>query len=127
MYVAVGHEYAHHRRFVLPECESCGRPIERLWRYCAWCAAPQRVKLVEFFASHPSFERERALRVSRYLAPEEGERHVRFSVWQEDAESAEAEAAVSLEEGEAERLARFLLNGRPAPSCDPLARQSPST
>jgi hypothetical protein len=58
-------------------------------------------KLVEFFRAHPRDEG-KALRVSRYLTEEP---HVRFSVW-----SAEgvAEAAVSLEEKEAERLADFI-------------------
>ncbi len=41
------------------------------------------------------------MRVSRYL----DERHVRFSVWND---RGEAEAALSLDEPEAERLAAFL-------------------
>jgi hypothetical protein len=45
------------------------------------------------------------LRVSRYIAPEAEERHVRFSVWSEDGV---AEAAVSLDEAEARRLAAFV-------------------
>jgi hypothetical protein len=75
--------------------------MEAAYRFCPWCAAPQRRKLVEFFRAHPR-EEGRALRVSRYLTDEP---HVRFSVW-----SAEgvAEAAVSLEEDEAARLAAFL-------------------
>jgi hypothetical protein len=82
------------------------------WRFCPWCAAPQRLKLVEFFRSHPHFDSERgkALRVSRYLGADDEERQVRFSVWKDMAQSAEAEAAVSLDDMEAERLARFLLN-----------------
>jgi hypothetical protein len=94
----------------LPECPGCERPIESLWRYCPWCATPQRLKLVEFFKPHPLFETEqaRALRVSRYLGNEDDERHVRFSVWHEEGQTAEAESAVSLDEAEAKRLARFL-------------------
>jgi hypothetical protein len=81
-------------------CAQCGRDVEGRYRFCPWCAAPLRRKLVEFF---PSIERDglRALRVSRYL----DERHVRFSVWDE---SGRAEAALSIDEREAARLARFL-------------------
>jgi hypothetical protein len=61
---------------------------------------PQRVKLVEFFGGTGE-ERGKALRVSRYT--DEG--HVRFSVWDE---SGVAEAAVSIDEREARRLAAFL-------------------
>jgi hypothetical protein len=71
------------------------------FRFCPWCAAPQRRKLVEFFRAHPRDEG-KALRVSRYLTEEP---HVRFSVWGPEGI---AEAAVSLEEEEAERLALFL-------------------
>ena len=86
-------------------CAHCGVEVEERYRYCPWCAAPQRRKLVEFFRAH---ERDagKALRVSRYL----DERHVRFSVWDE---SGRAEAAVSLDEREAGRLARFLGPRRP--------------
>jgi hypothetical protein len=65
------------------------------------CAAPQRSKLVEFFRAHPH-DPGKALRVSRYLTEDP---HVRFSVW--NAEGV-AEAAVSVEEQEAERLSAFL-------------------
>jgi hypothetical protein len=63
--------------------------------------------MVEFFRPHPLVEPDagRALRVSRYLGPTAEERHVRFSVWNEDGR---AEAAVSLDEGEALRLASFV-------------------
>jgi hypothetical protein len=71
------------------------------FRFCPWCAAPQRSKLVEFFRADHRDEG-KALRVSRYLTEEP---HVRFSVW--DA-SGVAEAAVSLDEAEAERLSLFL-------------------
>ena len=100
----------------MPECPSCGRSTNATWRYCAWCAAPQRLKLVEYFPPHPLLERDRrrALRVSRYLGTEDDERHVRFSIWHEEEHSAEAESAVSVAEDEAERLARFLMNGASA-------------
>ncbi len=86
-------------------CAQCGGEVEERYRYCPWCAAPLRRKLVEFFRAH---ERDagKALRVSRYL----DERHVRFSVWDE---SGRAEAAVSLDEREATRLAYFLGPPRP--------------
>ena len=58
-------------------------------------------KLVEFFRAHPR-DADKALRVSRYLTDDP---HVRFSVWDE---SGVATAAISLDEAEAERLARFL-------------------
>jgi hypothetical protein len=98
-------------------CANCGGDVDGPFRYCPWCAAPQRLKIVEFFAAHPllASDRGRALRVSRYLGPRASERHVRFSVWDEAGESAEATAAVSLDEGEAARLARFLATGPPVP------------
>jgi hypothetical protein len=88
-------------------CVQCGGNVEERYRYCPWCAAPLRRKLVEFFPGRASDERDavKALRVSRYL----DERHVRFSVWDE---SGVAEAAVSVDERTAARLAHFL---RPAP------------
>ena len=87
-------------------CPRCARDVEPSFRFCPWCAAPQRRKVVEFFRAHPR-DGGKALRVSRYLGDEP---HVRFSVWNE---SGVAEAAVSLEDDEAARLASFL--SRPAP------------
>ena len=99
----------------MARCGHCGGSIEQRFRFCPWCAAPQRLKLVEFFRPHPGIEadRHKVLRVSRYLGgdPEE---HVRLSVWHESAERAEADAAVSLAGDEAGRLGRFLL-ATPAP------------
>jgi hypothetical protein len=88
-------------------CRQCGSSLEEAFRFCPWCAAPLRSKLVEFFRPHPLVEQDarRALRVSRYLGPSAQERHVRFSVWNEEGR---AEAAVSLDEDEALRLARFV-------------------
>jgi len=82
-------------------CAECGLKVEAAFRFCPWCAAPQRSKLVEFFRAHPRDDG-MALRVSRYLTDDP---QVRFSVW--DSEGV-AEAAVSLEEEEAERLVDFL-------------------
>ena len=84
------------------ECPRCEGWIEDSFRFCPWCAAPQRRKLVEFFTASPGIEGDvgKALRVSRYLA----EGHVRFSIWRDDA----AVEAVSLDEREAERLVEFL-------------------
>jgi hypothetical protein len=80
------------------------------FRYCPWCAAPQRLKLVEFFRARHTEDARKALRVSRYLHDVLDERHVRFSIW----DDARVQAAVSLEDDEAERLARFLLDTAPA-------------
>ena len=91
------------------ECAECGGELVASFRFCPWCAAPQRSKLVEFFRPHPRDEG-KALRVSRYLTEEP---HVRFSVW--NAEGV-VEGAVSLEENEARRLADFLATpGLPRP------------
>jgi hypothetical protein len=87
-------------------CKQCARTVEDTFRFCPWCATPQRRKLVEFFRAHPR-DGEKALRVSRYLTEDP---HVRFSVWDEDGV---ATAAISLEEEEAQRLARFV--ARPVP------------
>src|SRR5437868_15450484 len=85
-------------------CAACGGRVEESFRFCPWCAAPQRLKLVEFFRGHPVTARDRgkALRVSRYLGG--AERHVRFSVW---CREGGAEAAVSLDDEEAGRLRRL--------------------
>ena len=87
-------------------CRSCGNGVEDRFRFCPWCAAPQRRKLVEFFAPHPAVEADgaKALRVSRYFGDEEAPPQVRFSIWSVD----RAEAAVSLSDEEAARVARFL-------------------
>jgi hypothetical protein len=91
-------------------CGRCQGPVQASYRFCPWCAAPQRLKLVEFFRPHPRVRADaaRSLRVSRYLGPVVEDRHVRFSVWNAVGERAEAEAAVSLAEDEAARLARFI-------------------
>ena len=81
-------------------CRECEGTVDAVHRFCPWCAAPQRVKLVEFFGGSGD-DAGRALRVSRYVS----ERHVRFSVWDE---TGCAEAAVSIDEDEARRLAAFL-------------------
>jgi hypothetical protein len=95
-------------------CRQCGGSLEEAFRFCPWCAEPLRSKLVEFFRPYPLVESDagRALRVSRYLGPTAEERHVRFSVWNEDGTAA---AAVSLDEGEALRLAGFVAGSIAAP------------
>jgi hypothetical protein len=89
-------------------CSVCGGEVERKFRFCPWCASPQRTKLVEFFRPHAAIERDRgkALRVSRYLGETDAERHTRFSVW---SQSGRAEGVVSLDDAETVRLTRFLL------------------
>jgi hypothetical protein len=87
-------------------CRQCGSQVADSFRFCPWCAAPQRRKLVEFFRAHPR-DADKALRVSRYLTEDP---HVRLSVWNEDGI---ATAAISLEESEAQRLSVFL--ARPVP------------
>ena len=83
------------------------------YRYCPWCASPVRLKIVEFFRGHAGIDRAKALRVSRYLVTERPGRHVRFSVWKDTEHDARAEAAVSLDDDEAIRLGRFLLETAP--------------
>jgi hypothetical protein len=85
-------------------CRECRGEIEAVHRFCPWCAVPQRSKFVELFRGHPLIDDGRALRVSRYFGPEPEDRHVRFSVWSNQL----AEAAMSLTEEEARRLAHYL-------------------
>ncbi|HET7450710.1 MAG TPA: hypothetical protein VFJ78_08945 [Gaiellaceae bacterium] len=87
-------------------CRHCGNGVEDRFRFCPWCAAPQRRKLVEFFAPHPDVpgDAAKALRVSRYLGDESTAPQVRFSIWNVDS----AEAAVSLSPDEAVRVAEFI-------------------
>jgi hypothetical protein len=84
----------------MERCMECGSETSAEFRYCPWCATPQRRKLVEFFRGADRDSR-KALRVSRYLP----ERRVRFSVWDEEGI---ARAAVSLDEEEAARLGAFV-------------------
>ncbi|HEU0246586.1 MAG TPA: hypothetical protein VFR38_05815 [Gaiellaceae bacterium] len=84
----------------MAQCQHCEREVAGEFRYCPWCAAPQRRKLVEFFRGADDDSR-KALRVSRYLP----EQRVRFSVWDE---SGTARAAVTLDEEAAARLATYL-------------------
>jgi hypothetical protein len=91
----------------MSDCVGCGVTIGEDYRYCPWCGATQEPKLTEFFHPHALIERDRgALRVSRYLAKSAPRRHVRFSVW---SKSGEAQAAISIDEPEARRLAAFLV------------------
>jgi hypothetical protein len=93
-------------------CKQCAREVEAAFRFCPWCGHAQRLKLTEFFFGHSGIEGDarRALRISRYLGDEPEERHVRFSVWSEVAPGRpRVEAVVSLDDDEAERVARFLI------------------
>jgi hypothetical protein len=87
-------------------CGSCAGEVEACFRYCPWCAAPVRRKLVEFFPAR-AFPGEigKALRVSRYFPDAGAPGHVRFSVWNE---TGVAEAVVSLTEPDAARLGDFI-------------------
>ena len=84
----------------MTQCRSCRQELASEFRYCPWCAAPLRRKLVEFFRGADADSR-KALRVSRYLP----EQRVRFSVWDE---SGTARAAVTLDDEEAAKLAAYL-------------------
>ena len=99
-------------------CRHCGNGVEDRFRYCPWCAVPQRRKLVEFFAPHPEVpgDTSKALRVSRYFASDDTPPQVRFSIWDVDV----AEAAVSVTEEEAARLADFLAPPARRPLLDQL-------
>jgi hypothetical protein len=85
-------------------CTTCGRASEARFRFCPWCGATQRRKLVEFFRAHPPSGR--ALRVSRYYGEDP---QVRFSVWDDGV----AQAAVSLDEEESRRLVAFIAATEP--------------
>jgi hypothetical protein len=102
-------------RAAMHSCTRCGGSVGDAFRYCPWCAAPQRLKLVEFFRARRAEGTGKALRVSRYLHDDLDERHVRFSIWDASPDEASVEAAVSLEEDEADRLARFLVDTAPKP------------
>lgn len=96
-------------------CARCAGSVGDAFRYCPWCAAPQRIKLVEFFRAHPRIgPTDKSLRVSRYLGEPASERHVRVSIWSASESRAHVEAAVSLGDDEANRLARFLTDSAPA-------------
>ena len=84
----------------MERCRQCGGETRVVYRYCPWCAAPQRRKIVEFFPGADDDKR-RALRVSHYLP----ERRFRFSVWDE---TGRARAAISLDEEAAARLGEFV-------------------
>ena len=95
----------------MTSCRQCGGDLEAAFRFCTWCGHAQRLKLTEFFFGHGAIEGEarRALRISRYLGDGSDESHVRFSVWSEAVPGkTTVEAAVSLDEDEASRVARFL-------------------
>ena len=104
------------------ECASCRGEVEERYRFCPWCAAPLRLKVVELFPSHPLVEGDAAktLRVSRYLAEEDERRHVRFSVWSAGDQTPRAQAAVSLTEEEAARLSAFLADRADASEAETL-------
>jgi hypothetical protein len=86
-------------------CAACGRESEARYRFCPWCGAAQRRKIVEFFRAHPAGSG-RALRVSRYYGEDP---QVRFSVWNDGV----AQAAVSLDEEESRRLAAYIAATEP--------------
>jgi predicted amidophosphoribosyltransferase len=87
-------------------CRSCGQPIEREHRFCPWCAAPQRRKVVALFPPHPDVEASgRGLRVSRYLDPADGPPHTRMSIYGADGR---VRCVVALDDRSTTDLARFL-------------------
>jgi hypothetical protein len=104
----------------MTRCRQCAGEVDSAYRFCPWCGHAQRLKVTEFFFGHEAVEgsARRALRVSRYLGETPADRHVRFSVWSEgDPGHTRVEAVVSLEESEADRVARFLAHAEePAPT-----------
>lgn len=82
-------------------CSSCDRSLEDEFRFCPYCGAVQRTKLVESFRGRGDLG-DGALQASVYVEPPE---HVRLSIWREE----RAEAVVALDAREARRLGRFLL------------------
>jgi len=92
----------------MAHCRACGSETNDEFRFCPWCATPQRRKLVEFFRG-VDMDPVRALRVSRYIP----EKLVRFSVWDE---TGTVRAAVSLDEEEAARLAELVATPTKRPS-----------
>jgi zinc ribbon protein len=82
-------------------CAQCSSELADDFRFCPHCGAAQRSKVVEYFRGHSDID-DGWLRVSAYLT---SPRHLRLSIWR----SQEAEAAISLDPGEADRLGRFLL------------------
>lgn len=99
-------------------CRGCERDVEDSFRYCPWCATPQRTKFVEFFAPHPAIPQDarKALRVSRYFPTSSRPAQFRLSIWEGD----EAQAALSLDDDEAVRLASFLAPPQRRPLLDQL-------
>src|ERR1041384_934393 len=85
----------------MAQCARCGGGREGRSPFCRWCPEPQRKNIVEFFSPHPR-DAGKPLRITRYLTDDP---HIRFSVWNE---SGVAEGAVSIDEREAGRVARFL-------------------
>jgi hypothetical protein len=97
--------YARLEGSVMTHCRRCAEEVEQAFRYCPWCSAPLRIKVTELFEGEDG----RALRVSRYFKDADREAEVRVSVWSEAPDGRmRADAAVSLEEQEAFRLAGFL-------------------
>jgi len=93
----------------MSRCRSCGEEVERQFRFCPWCAAPLRLKVTELFPGRSEPDGAgRALRVSRYFAADDREAELRVSIWSDVRGGMRADAAVSLDDGEAERLERFL-------------------
>jgi hypothetical protein len=82
-------------------CRSCAGQVRDEFRFCPHCGTALRTKIVEYFSGHPEVG-DGGLRVSLYLTQP---RHVRFSIWR----SERAEAAISLDPEETQRLGRFLL------------------
>jgi hypothetical protein len=97
------------------DCRHCKATLEDRFRFCPWCAAPQRTKIVEFFAPHPAVaaDASKGLRVSRYLGDDDQPPQVRFSIWSGET----ASAAISLSDEEAARLADFVA---PLPTRKPI-------
>jgi hypothetical protein len=86
-------------------CRACGREVRDHFRFCPHCGKSQRTKIVEYFQGHPEIG-DGGLRVSLYVTDPQ---HARFSVWRGE----EAQAAISLDPGESDRLGRFLLSAGP--------------
>jgi len=92
--------------------------MEQTFRYCPWCAAAPATEDHGALPSTPAIADSdgRLLRISRYLGDREDERHVRLSVWQDlGSERTRTEAAISIDEAEAGRLASFLRESEPQP------------